>query len=118
MLRIAFPLLLVVLYTSCEGHGDGKPTAAGDERKALGTSHSQLEPAMVLIPRGEFLMGESDSEDNPVQRITLDDYFIGQFEVTNFQYKAFCDEAGYPYPDAEWSPDGVRTKSDLNEKPE
>lgn len=119
MLRIGFPLLLVVLYASCEGHGDGKPRAAGDERKqSLATSHSQLEPEMVLIPQGAFLMGGSDSEDDPVQRIILDDYFIGQFEITNVQYKSFCDEAGYPYPDAEWSPDGVRTKTDLNEKPD
>lgn len=117
MLRIGFPLLLVVLSASCDGHGNEQPRAAGDEQKqSAAPSRSQLEPEMVLIPQGGFLMGGSDSDDTPVHRVTLDDYFIGRFEVTNAQYKAFCDEAGYPYPDAEWSPDGVRTNTDLSEK--
>lgn len=118
MLRIGFPLLFVMLYASCDG-GDGQHRAAGDEqRQSLTTSRSRLEPEMVHIPQGPFLMGGSSREDDPVQRIILDDYFIGQFEVTNAQYKVFCDETGYPHPDAEWSPDGVRTKSDLSEKPD
>lgn len=119
MPRIAFPLLLVVLFASCERDGDGQPKAVGDgQQESAAPSSSQLEPEIVLIPQGVFLMGGSDSESDPVQRVALNDYFIGKFEVTNAQYKIFCDEAGYPYPDAEWSPDGVRTKSDLSEKPD
>lgn len=122
MLRNGITLLIIVLSVSCDRPDEsGRARVAGDhQRQSQETSASRLEPEMVFIVRGPFLMGSGDvdSKDNPVHSVTLDDYSIGKFEVTNAQYKAFCDESRYPYPDAEWSPDGVRTLSDLNEKPE
>jgi formylglycine-generating enzyme required for sulfatase activity len=45
---------------------------------------------MVLIPSGNFLMGSLTGETNeqPEHLITLDTYFIDQFEVSNGQYLA------------------------------
>jgi serine/threonine-protein kinase len=50
---------------------------------------------MVLVPGGPFEMG-SDSGDNnerPVHTVTLDDFYIDQYEVTNARY-AECEDAG------------------------
>jgi serine/threonine protein kinase/formylglycine-generating enzyme required for sulfatase activity len=56
--------------------------------------------SMILIPAGEFIMGDNDHELNerPAHSVTLPDYYIDKFEVTNAQYKKFCDETNRPYP--------------------
>jgi formylglycine-generating enzyme required for sulfatase activity len=55
---------------------------------------------MILVKAGEFIMGTDDHEQNekPAHKITLDDYYIDKFEVTNAQYRKFCDETRRPYP--------------------
>jgi formylglycine-generating enzyme required for sulfatase activity len=80
---------------------------------------SQIEPEMVRIEEGPFTMGSDwiSGAEKPAHRVYLGGYYIGKFEVTNAQFKAFCDATGYSYPDAEWSPDGERTAPDLIEKP-
>ena len=52
---------------------------------------------MVYIPAGEFIMGSKDGEDNeaPVHTVYLDAFWIDKYEVTNAQFKKFCEEAGY-----------------------
>ncbi len=54
---------------------------------------------MALVPAGPFEMGsETGSDDEqPVHTVTLDDFYIDQFEVTNAQY-AECLEAGVCQP--------------------
>jgi formylglycine-generating enzyme required for sulfatase activity len=47
---------------------------------------------MVLIPAGEFLMGE---EKRPVQ---LKAFYIDKCPVTNAEYKRFLDASGHPPP--------------------
>jgi eukaryotic-like serine/threonine-protein kinase len=60
---------------------------------------------MVLVPAGPFEMGsdrgsEVDRGDSrPVHTVNLGDFYIDKTEVTNGQYKAFCDAAKYPYPE-------------------
>jgi formylglycine-generating enzyme required for sulfatase activity len=50
---------------------------------------------MVYVPAGEFTMGEGESE----HRVYLDAYFIGKYEVTNAEWKVFCDLMGFtPLP--------------------
>jgi formylglycine-generating enzyme required for sulfatase activity len=50
---------------------------------------------MVLIPEGEFLMGESvDSEHCLLHEVWLDAYYIDRFEVTNRQYAMFLSAVG------------------------
>ena len=59
---------------------------------------------MVLVHAGAFEMGSNngDSDEMPVHTVTLDDYYIDQYEVTNALYKA-CVDAGVCDPPGEVS---------------
>ena len=52
----------------------------------------------VYIPSGEFLMGdnfnEGDSDENPVHKVYLDDYYISRYEISVSQYDQFCRDTG------------------------
>jgi formylglycine-generating enzyme required for sulfatase activity len=52
---------------------------------------------MVYIPAGEFSMGSEEglSNEKPVHKVFLDDYWIGKFPVTVGQFKKFVEETGY-----------------------
>lgn len=72
-----------------------------------GTSGSATSPkeidftgTMVLIPAGNFIMGDdvNRTEEVPAHTVTLPDYYIDKYEVTNAQYKAFCDATSRAYP--------------------
>ncbi len=70
------------------------PTTAPDDTRAL-------LPALVAVKGGTFEMGSLDGQpdEQPVHRVTLSDFEIGKYEVTNAQYKAFCDATRRPYPE-------------------
>jgi formylglycine-generating enzyme required for sulfatase activity len=65
---------------------------------------------MVLVPAGEFTMGTNQGEGTgpntprmnndaqPEHKVTLPAFYIDKTEVTNAQYKAYCDATGYPAP--------------------
>lgn len=59
---------------------------------------------LIRVPRGTFLMGGDSrsgwarDDEFPRHQVELDGYWIGKHEVTNAQYKAFCDHQDYPYP--------------------
>ena len=55
---------------------------------------------MILIPAGSFMMGEDgkEIEEEPRHEVYLEEYYIGKYEVTNAQYKKFCDETKRKYP--------------------
>ncbi len=66
-------------------------------------------PDMVLIPAGEFTMGDNtrynwsfllayNIYDGPEHTVYLDAYYIDKYEVTNKQYKKFMEETGYRMP--------------------
>ncbi|WP_447970685.1 formylglycine-generating enzyme family protein [Nitrospira sp. M1] len=50
--------------------------------------------SMILIPAGEFTMGDNDHHGNeqPEHQVWLDDYFIDRFEVTMSDYQKFLDD--------------------------
>ena len=52
--------------------------------------------AMVVIPAGEFPM--SAETPGQTKTVSLPDFYIDKFEVTNGQYKEFCDKTKRPYP--------------------
>jgi len=55
---------------------------------------------MIRIMGGEFQMGEkTGSRDNVQHTVILDEYLIDATEVTNAQYKMFCDETGHRTPE-------------------
>jgi formylglycine-generating enzyme len=54
---------------------------------------------MVLIPAGEFEIGSNEaSEEQPLHRVYLDDFYIYKYEVTNAQYQQFVKDTGYRSP--------------------
>ena len=56
---------------------------------------------MVLIPAGEFQMGDNEvgSDERPVHTVYLDAFYIDKYEVTNAQYKKFVEATGYKEPE-------------------
>ncbi len=49
---------------------------------------------MVLVPAGEFIMGDNISVNSPLlHTVYLEDYYIDKYEVTNKAYSA-CEQAG------------------------
>jgi formylglycine-generating enzyme required for sulfatase activity len=55
---------------------------------------------LILIPSGEFTMGGSSTDnEKPEHAVYLEDYYISKYEITNAQYKRFCDETGKTYPE-------------------
>jgi formylglycine-generating enzyme required for sulfatase activity len=65
-----------------------------------------LEPEMVLIPAGEFLMGSDPSLDKdagdreqPQHTLHLPDYYLAKTPVTNVQYLVFVQATGQQQPE-------------------
>ncbi|MEM8527384.1 MAG: SUMF1/EgtB/PvdO family nonheme iron enzyme [Bacteroidota bacterium] len=62
-------------------------------------------PEMVFVEGGTFIMGcqdgrDSDCEENekPAHKITLNNFYIGKYEVTVEEYLAFVDATSSHYP--------------------
>jgi formylglycine-generating enzyme required for sulfatase activity len=55
---------------------------------------------MLLIPEGPFRMGDNahNPDERPEHEVTLPDYYLDKYEVTNEQYRKFCDETGHAAP--------------------
>jgi formylglycine-generating enzyme required for sulfatase activity len=55
---------------------------------------------MVPIPAGEFVMGDDNHEtdERPAHPVNLPAYYIDKYEVTNAQYKKFCEDTRHPNP--------------------
>ena len=74
---------------------------ANDKRKTAGTGLT-YEPEMALVKGGTFFMGcrdgrDSDCRDNekPPHAVTVQDFYIGKYEVTVAQFKAFVNATAY-----------------------
>jgi len=55
---------------------------------------------MTLIPGGYFNLGSDQGyeDETPVVKVWIDSFFIDNTEVTNGEYKIFCDSTKRPYP--------------------
>jgi formylglycine-generating enzyme required for sulfatase activity len=64
---------------------------------------------MVFVPGGEFTMGtdngdregsnlRQNSDAVPAHKVTLAPFYIDKYEVTNADYKRYCDATKYPPP--------------------
>lgn len=90
--------------------------------EARSEAASQSPAGMVLVPTGTFTMGTDRSEAvgpdvprsyndaRPFHPVTLPAFFIDKTEVTNAQYKKYCDATGYPTP-PNWK-DGIYAKGE------
>jgi len=61
------------------------------------TAAKKLVPDMVLVKGTSFQMGSSDGQDDekPVHKVTVSDFYLGKYEVTLAEFKAFVDDSGY-----------------------
>ncbi len=73
-----------------------------------------LEPEMVRVPAGRFIMGTGDEDavsasnggrfqdrvewEKPNHQIELSSYLIGKYPITNNQYQLFIEETHHPFP--------------------
>jgi sulfatase modifying factor 1 len=79
----------------------------------------------VLVPAGEFLMGdnfnEGDESEKPVHTVYLSSYYIGRYEITNGKYKRFMDDGGYTNPKywtaEEWDKASSEADKDTRQNP-
>ncbi len=86
-----------------EGDGeqgvDGAGESAGDGPVASATG-------MVVIPSGSYSVGAENPEpflaESPVTDVSLDEFALDEYEVTNADYRAFIDVTGAE-PPATWS---------------
>jgi formylglycine-generating enzyme required for sulfatase activity len=71
------------------------PTTSGLEAEIVDASGV----AMILIPQGGFAMGNmlGAEDERPVHNVTLDDFYIDKYEITNARY-AECVDAGVCQP--------------------
>jgi serine/threonine protein kinase/formylglycine-generating enzyme required for sulfatase activity len=68
---------------------------------------------MALVPAGEFEMGDNSHDDEkPAHKVALPAYYIDKFEVTNKQYKEYCDANGVTYPKTVVSDDYFEARPD------
>ncbi|MBI5411342.1 MAG: formylglycine-generating enzyme family protein [Nitrospirae bacterium] len=69
--------------------------------KSQGASETPVE--WVLVPAGEFEMGTEGGpatpDEGPKHKVTLDAFYIGKYEVSNRQYRAFVKVTGRRVPE-------------------
>jgi len=73
------------------------------------STHNSLEPEMILIPAGEFIMGSdprgaefAPADEQPRHTLSLPAYYLAKTPVTNRQYLDFVQATGYQ-PPAYWA---------------
>lgn len=66
--------------------------AAPEEKKEI--------DGMVLVPKGGVTLGSNQPEDTdkPLHRVELRAFLIDKYEVTNEEYKQFCEATGHAVP--------------------
>jgi len=93
------------LRVSHEGYADFFASITGT-KGATQTCEAQLlseidyNGAMIPIPAGDFILGDDHQEpdERPAQETKVDAFFIDKYEVSNAQYKKFCDATHRDYP--------------------
>lgn len=92
-------------------------TCFGDDVKPGDVMTNSIGMRLVLIPAGEFMMGESkphehEKDNLPVHRVRITKpFYMGQHEVTKGQFRKFVEATGFQteeetddYPAAGWNP--------------
>ncbi len=61
-------------------------------------------PGMVYIPGGETILGSNEGDvcERPPHRVYVEPFYIGKYEVTNAEYKAFVEATDHRSP-PHWS---------------
>jgi formylglycine-generating enzyme required for sulfatase activity len=63
-------------------------------------SEKTIEPACVLVPLGDFLMGceQGRDEERPVHRVWVDAFEMAIYQVRNRDFAVFMEATGHPAP--------------------
>jgi serine/threonine-protein kinase len=107
-----------LIPTTPAGQGEGATDEAPSDSRASTHARPPLPsppPGMALVPAGRFVMGCDTGLPNerPAHHVYLDHFFVDAAEVTNAEYRLFCDKTGRPYPpNPRWDSDYFRGKPD------
>ena len=76
-------------FPPATGQGPGMNVSIYYEQTRIGAAPNE----MILIPAGEFIRGTNQrlSDEGPQHKVSLGDFYIDKYEVTNLQYKQFID---------------------------
>ncbi len=87
------------------------PGVSGDGFQIRVTASDYNGPEMVFVKGGTFNMGSTNGQDDekPVHTVTLDDFYMDKYEVTNFDYADFLN---YALSDGLIVLDNTRVKKD------
>ncbi|HEY7913127.1 MAG TPA: bifunctional serine/threonine-protein kinase/formylglycine-generating enzyme family protein [Blastocatellia bacterium] len=88
-------------FTDFETSVTGKEGGEATVEARLLPKRIEINGEMIFIPPGEFLMGNNGGLPNekPERWVTVPAFFIDKHEVTNGQYRQFCDATSRPYPE-------------------
>jgi iron(II)-dependent oxidoreductase len=76
-----------------------------------------VEPELILIPGGEFVMGsDAETDHKPAHTVLVDSFYMDKYEVTNAQYERFCTETGRKLPEF-WGVKELRCGPDFPNHP-
>lgn len=94
---------------STDADGQGQAIAAANGQQSLPSSER-----MTRIPAGTYTVGVDVAGDTyaPSQQVSLDEYWIDQYEVTNSQYAQFVSSTEYG-PPSDW-PNGQMPAEEEN----
>ncbi len=91
-----------------------KPSKPSKPSKSSNPSKPKY-PKMVFIKGGTFQMGGNKySDEKPIHRVRVSDFYIGKYEVTFAQYDAFCEATNRKKPDDEGWGRGSRPVINVN----
>ena len=96
------------------GRGEGKPVVQVEAAAPdLLTLSKPFLLELIRIPAGEFLMGSdpgrdkvADDHEQPQHPVSLPEYYMGKFPVTNAQYGVFVQAQGHEPPE-HWEKGGI-----------
>lgn len=61
-----------------------------------------IEPTMVTIPAGDFIMGGSKAKELPTHKVAISSFNLAKYEVTVKEFRQFVQETGHKTKDACW----------------
>lgn len=100
-----------------------KSTELNDSASVENQPHAEIKfngdtstKGMLYIPGGTFMMGgdnsQADKDEYPKHKVTVDNFYLDEHEVTNAQFQKFVDATGY-ITTAEQKPDWEQLKKQL-----
>jgi len=109
------PLSMAIIAASALSFAaEPLPPSADGRAASFETIKGKDGAPMILIPAGPFTMGSNDGLPNerPEHSVTLDAYYIDQYEVTAGRYQQFIESANRNLPPT-WDDEAAQTMSNL-----